>query len=243
MKSNKAFVKEIRRSMERSFEGVSGFVSLEGDNPFLLRYARQRYILYVKMLSSAYFHDRPDATRAQLPKSEIFDTIKQSNHKFLFLGCDVENGVYACWNYNKVKTRLNEKKSVSFYSRLSAQRKVKRGEFLRLTLKNGDEPVLFKWEDIAAFMDQINIFFPSSASRQTHAEEERFGAMECQYGKLERITDETLLLRLKPLLNASCPHTLEAISMLELYYAKQYPKMEMRDWLSLIKNLQQAGTL
>ena len=173
MKSNKAFVKEIRRSMERSFEGVSGFVSLEGDNPFLLRYARQRYILYVKMLSSAYFHDRPDTTRAQLPKSEMFDTIKRSKYKFLFLGCDVENGVYACWNYHKVKMRLNEKKSVSFYSRLSVQRKVKRGEFLRVPLKNGDEPVLFKWEDIAGFVGQIDIFFPSSALRRIHAADER----------------------------------------------------------------------
>ena len=168
---------------------------------------------------------------------------KQSNHKFLFLGCDVVNGVYACWNYNKVKMRLNEKKSVSFYSRLSAQRKVKRGEFLRLTLKNGDEPVLFKWEDIAAFVDQINIFFPNSASRRTHAEEERLGDEECQAGKLDGIADAALLSRLEPLLNTACPRTLEAISMLEAHYAKRYPKMEMRDWLSLIKKLQPAGTL
>lgn len=105
MKSNKAFVKEIRRSMERSFERMPRFVSIVGDNPFLLKYVSQQYILYVKMLSSAYFHDRPDTTRAQLPKSEIFDTIKRSKHKFLFLGCDVENGVYACWNYHKVKIR------------------------------------------------------------------------------------------------------------------------------------------
>ena len=243
MKSNKTFVKEIRRSMERSFEGVPGFVSIVGDNPFVLKYARQEYILYVKMLSSAYFHDRPDTTRAQLPKSEMFDTIKRSKYKFLFLGCDVENGVYACWNYHKVKMRLNEKKSVSFYSRLSVQRKVKRGEFLRVPLKNGDEPVLFKWEDIAGFVGQIDIFFPSSALRRIHAADERLGGEECQDGKLGRIDDAELLSRLKPLLDASCPRTLEAISMLEAYYAKQYPKMETRDWLSLIKNLRQAGNL
>lgn len=243
MKSNKTFVKEIRRSMERALEGAPGFISIVGDNPFLLKYVRKQYFLYVKRLSSAYFKDRPDTTRAQLPKSEMFDTIKRSNHKFLFLGCDVENGVYACWNYHKVKMRLNEKKSVSFYSRLSEQRKVKRGEFLRLTLKNGDEPVLFKWEDIAVFVDQINILFPNIVSRRVHAEDERLGVEECQDGKLDRITDEALLFRLRTLLNVSCPRTLEAISMLEMYYAKRYPKMEMRDWLSLIKNLQQAGTL
>lgn len=243
MKSNKAFVKEIRRSMERSFERMPRFVSIVGDNPFLLKYVSQQYILYVKMLSSAYFHDRPDTTRAQLPKSVIFDAIKRSQHKFLFLGCDVENGVYACWNYHKVKMRLNEKKSVSFYSRLSAQRKVKRGEFLRLMLKNGDEPVLFKWEDISGFVDKIDIFFPNSALRQTHAEDERLGDEECQDGKLGRIVDAALLSRLRPLLNASCPRTLEAISMLEAYYAKRYPKMEMRDWLLLIKNLKQADSL
>ena len=243
MESNKISIEEIRRSLVRSFEGISGFVSIAGNNPFLLRCAHQQYFLYVKRLSSAYFKDRPDTTRAQLPKLEIFDTIKQSNHKFLFLGYDVENGVYACWNYHKVKMRLNEKKSVSFYSRLSAQRKVKRGEFLRLTLKNGDEPVLFKCEDVAIFVDKINFFFPNSGSRRIHAEEERLVAEECRDGKLGRIVDAALLSRLRPLLNVSCPHTLEAISMLEAYYAKRYAKMEMRDWLSLIKNLQQTGTL
>lgn len=243
MESNKISIEEIRRSLVRSFEGTFGFVSIAGNNPFLLRRAHQQYFLYVKRLSSAYFKDRPDTTRAQLPKLEIFDTIKQSNHKFLFLGYDVENGVYACWNYHKVKMRLNEKKSVSFYSRLSAQRKVKRGEFLRLTLKNGDEPVLFKWGDIAGFVDKIDSFFPNSALRQTHAEDERLGDEECQDGKLGRIVDAVLLSRLRPLLNTSCPRTLEAISMLEAYYAKRYPKMEMRDWLSLIKNLKQADSL
>ena len=79
---------------------------------------------------------------------------------FIALGYDRENDVLVCWNFHIVKTRLNEKQSVSFYSRQFFQDEVLLGTFLRKRLKNGDEPILFKRKNLIEFFNQINTFFP-----------------------------------------------------------------------------------
>lgn len=93
------------------------------------------YYVYVKNLSSAYFKTRPDTTRAQLPVKEDFDEIKHSIIPFVFLGYDRINDVLVCWNHHIAKQRLNERKSVSFYSRSFFQEEVVSGEFLKKNLK------------------------------------------------------------------------------------------------------------
>ena len=77
---------------------------------------------------------------------------------FLFFGYDSENDVLVTWNPYLVKARLNERKSVTFYSNLQTQKAVKSGQFLRLRLKNNDSPVLFKREDLVLFFDNIDFF-------------------------------------------------------------------------------------
>ncbi len=119
-------------------------------------------VLQEKNLSSAYFKERPDTTRAQLPIREEFDEIKKSDIPFIFLGYDQQNDVLVCWNFHNVKVRLNEKRSVSFYSRQFLQDEVSSGTFLRKKLKNGDEPILFKRRDLVEFFSQIETFFPLS---------------------------------------------------------------------------------
>ncbi|MDR2652518.1 MAG: hypothetical protein LBC68_09445, partial [Prevotellaceae bacterium] len=116
---------------------------------------RNFYSLY-----SAYFKERPDTTRVQLPIREDFEEIKASPNPFIFLGYDQDNDVLVCWNYHIVKMRLNEKKSVSFYSRQFFQDEVSFGDFLRKRLKNGDEPILFKRKNLIEFFTQIETFFP-----------------------------------------------------------------------------------
>lgn len=135
------------------------FTYISGTQPFLMSFADQKYYVYIKNVSSAYFENRGDTTRAQLPVKSEFDSIKQSPYPFIFLGYDADNDVMICWNYHVAKKRLNAASSVSFYSRTYFQEEVKQGEFLRKTLKNGDTPVLFKRRDIVEFFIRINTFF------------------------------------------------------------------------------------
>ena len=153
--------------------------------------------------------------------------LKKSNIlRFLLSFLDI----IVCWNYHTAKQRLNERKSVSFYSRSYFQEEVVSGEFLRKELKNGDTPVLFKRKDIITFFRSIDSFF----GKPTGSEDEKDIIVD---GKINNITDKTLLQKLKPLLNTDTPHTLEAIKVTQQFYV-DLPQMKFRDWANLVKNVQ-----
>ena len=230
MKTEKILPETLLQLMLNVFGAAPDFVYKSGIQPFLMEIGGREFYIYVKNLSSAYFKTRPDTTRAQLPVREDFEEIKLSAIPFVFLGYDSVNDVIVCWNYHTAKQRLNERKSVSFYSRSYFQEEVVSGEFLRKELKNGDTPVLFKRKDIITFFQSIDSFF----GKPTGSEDVKDIIVD---GKINNITDKTLLQKLKPLLNTDTPHTLEAIKVTQQYYG-DLPQMKFRDWANLVKNVQ-----
>ncbi len=206
------------------------FEYVDGVQPFLMKFKGEQFYVYVKNLSSAYFHDRPDTTRAQLPQRDEFNNIKKSSIPFVFLGYDRLNDVLVCWNFFIVKKRLNEKKSVSFYSRKVYQEEVVGGELLRKKLRNDDIPVLFKRKDLVLFFENIHNIFEETNGETISKE------ASSNDGKILSITDEVLLAKLKPLLDISTPHTLEAIKVVQEFYG-ELPGMKFRDWANLVKSV------
>ncbi len=213
-----------------------------------MSFDNNEYYVYVKNLSSAYFRERPDTTRAQLPIRDEFEEVKKSSIPFVFLGYDQNNDVLVCWNFHVVKARLNEKKSVSFYSRQFFQDEVSSNVFLRKRLKNGDEPILFKRKNLIEFFSQIDAFFPhadnnSDASTSTFAAPELLNETEhiedkklfVANGKLLKITDNALIEQLKPLLETK--HTLQAWKLAADFYKGQFPAMKLTDWKALVKDV------
>ena len=193
--------------------------------PFKMSWKGKEFYVYIKNLSSAYFKDRLDTTRAQLAIKECFNKIKDSTSTFLFFGYDSENDVLVTWNPYLAKARLNERKSVSFYSNAKTQKAVKSGQFLRLKLKNNDSPVLFKREDLVLFFDNIDSFYPQPESYPPKVS-----------GKITFIEDPKLLKKLKPLLKPDAPRPLAAIQVAQQFYGST-PDMTFKDWVSLIKSL------
>jgi hypothetical protein len=147
--------------MREVLEQSPDFLYINGTQPFFMSFQDQKFYVYVKNISSAYFSDRDKTTRAQLPIKKEFDSIKSSPYPFIFLGYDGIHDVFVCWNYHIAKERLNVGKSVSFYSRTFFQSEVKEGEFIRKGLKNGDLPVLFKRSALIEFFKKIDAFFPN----------------------------------------------------------------------------------
>lgn len=215
------------------------FTFLNGVQPFLMTFASRPYYVYIKHLSSAYFKDRPDTTRAQLPIRPDFDEIKNSSIPFVFLGYDITNDVYVCWNYHIAKARLNEKESVSFYSRESFQKEVKQGTLLRKRLKNDDIPVFFKREDLIYFFENIENLFENDdvlglfKMSETNTYE--------RDGKLYKITEPDLLDKIHTLVNEKSNNILEAITIAKEYYGNKYPNMKYSDWSNLIKGTKQKS--
>lgn len=225
------------------------FKYISGTQPFLMSFDNQEYNVYVKNLSSAYFKDRPDTTRAQLPNKDEFEEIKKTPNPFIFFGYDQENDVLVCWNFHIVKTRLNEKKSVSFYSRQFFQEEVSSGEFLRKKLKNGDEPILFKRKDLVEFFTKIDTFFTEEYEQPEDiflfdAWEDKQEIEELTLiptnphvsnGKILKIIEQDLIDQLHPIIETN--HTFEAMKIAEKYYKGQYPTMKPKDWLALVKGI------
>lgn len=203
---------------------------ISGIQPFLMEFNQAKFYVYVKNLSSAYFKDRQGTTRAQLPYRNDFEEIKNSDIPFVFFGYDQINDVLVCWNYHIVKKRLNERKSVSFYSRIHFQEEVVAGEFLRKTLKNNDTPVFFKRRDLMDFFENIESFFETSTKNSSPT------LPSSASKKILSISEPDLLKKLKPLLAVSTPHTLEAIKVAQSFYG-EIPSMRFRDWANLIKTV------
>ena len=211
------------------------FSLITGIQPFKISFISKEYFVYIKNISSAYFKNRPDVNRAQLPIREEFYFIKKSNIPFIFLGYDSDNDVYVCWDFYIAKARLNVQNNVSFYSRQSWQNQVQENEFLRKVLTNGDKVVLFKRKFVIDFFEQIDTFFEEKTT--INSTENNSANSSCDTGKLYKITDVELLEILKPLLTGITIHTLEAIQILQNFYKDSYPNMTYKDWSTLVKSL------
>lgn len=246
--NEKIFPETLLQLMLDVLGKTSRFTYIDGTQPFLMSFDGQEYYVYVKNLSSAYFKDRPDTTRAQLPIKDEFDKIKSSTIPFIFLGYDQDNDVLVCWNYHTAKERLNVAKSVSFYSRQFFQDEVSSGELMRKTLKNGDEPILFKRKDLVDFFSQIESFFPKQevlkisnslfddeCTQELEPIIEPPVTLNITGGKILKIVEKDLIKQLKPIIETN--HTFEAMKVAERYYNGQYSAMKPKDWLALIKGI------
>lgn len=109
---------------------------------------------------------------------------------------------------------------------------MKKENFFVLIKKNGDNPIVFKRKSISEFFNKINTFFDVKSNGLSDSTRP-----VVEDGKIKVITEEELLKQLRPLIKISSPHTLEAISVAEKFYEGKYPKMNMRDWLQLVKNI------
>ena len=228
---------KLKNLFLEAIQNHNQFTFLNGIQPFLITFESRPYYIYIKHLSSAYFKDRPETTRAQLPVRPDFDEIKKSSIPFIFLGYDISNDVYVCWNYHIAKARLNEKESVSFYSRESFQKEVKKGTLLRKRLKNNDMPVFFKREDLIYFFEKIENLFENDDDLGLFTMDEK-NTYE-RDGKLYKITESDLLEKIHSLVNEKTNNILEAITIAKEYYGNKYPNMKYSDWSNLIKGTKQ----
>lgn len=163
---------------------------INGLNPFTIKVDGEETYIYIKNLSPAQLsNNNPDVWRIQLPMRDDFEKIKESESPFVLLGYDSENDVYTTWNPYWCKQRLNVGKSVSLYSRLSLQQRVKKsGEIEQLPLNNDGDVVCIPGNRIYEYMKSFKDYYPEETvfvaknsslqnrSRQASTPEELFAA-------------------------------------------------------------------
>lgn len=222
----KLFAKDLKIKFIETLNELDEF-SYEEGNPFLIKIGTDKYFVFLKNLSPAYFKNSPDVTRVQLPYSEHFSKIFKADIPFIILGYDVDTDTVVAWNPTKVKERLNAKSNVSLYSRSSLQENVKDDEFRFGYLSNGERIIVFKRENLTNFFDVVfDLFKENAVPKTTEAK---------QPVTLTEITDKELLQIIKPLLKKN--KVLQAVEETSKYYENKHKNMTFRDWHKLVSEL------
>ncbi len=222
----KLFAKDLKIKFIETLNELDEF-SYEEGNPFLIKIGTDKYFVFLKNLSPAYFKNSPDVTRVQLPYSEHFSKIFKADIPFIILGYDVDTDTVVAWNPTKVKERLNAKSNVSLYSRSSLQENVKDDEFRFGYLSNGERIIVFKRENLTNFFDVVFDLFKENAVPKTTEPK--------QLATLTEITDKELLQIIKPLLKKN--KVLQAVEETSKYYENKHKNMTFRDWHKLVSEL------
>jgi hypothetical protein len=222
----KLFAKDLKIKFIETLNELDEF-SYEEGNPFLIKIGTDKYFIFLKNLSPAYFKNSPDVTRVQLPYSDHFSKIFKADIPFIILGYDVDTDTVVAWNPTKVKERLNAKSNVSLYSRSSLQENVKDDEFRFGYLSNGERIIVFKRENLTNFFDVVFDLFEENAVPKT--------TVPKQTTTLTEITDKELLQIIKPLLKKN--KVLQAVEVTSKYYENKHNDMTFRDWHKLVSEL------
>ena len=230
---------------------LSGFNNYKGLNVILcnndvilLELDGHKYYVYLKCISHKGNPYPLNEQRAQLPQRPIFETIKNSDIDFLFLGYDMDNDVFVCWDPLKVRQRLNVKTYVSFYSFKDIQSSVVSGKILPAELSNGDKFVLFKREDVLFFFNMIKIHFPYlKISSQNITENSKPDVVEHNSSKSQKIeivgfladvnNDQSVKLLIDSLM-AEDKKRMEIICVCMNNFGKFYYNMKLTDWKRII---------
>ena len=150
-----------KNQLKKLFEGTvsnDGYVC--GDNnPFIISKDEFNAYVFIKNISPAYYQNYPDNSRVQLPTSDRFKEVMDSELDFLILGYDHDNDVFAAWNPSIVKQRLNAKRNVSVYSRFSWQKSVSDGRFIQKHLGNDEKLILFNRELLSRYFKKYKDLF------------------------------------------------------------------------------------
>lgn len=196
-------------------------------NPFKIKFNNKELLIFIKNMSPTYFKRSPDTTRIQLPYSEHFNEKGDESLTILTFGYDSKNKVFVTWDYKKLKTRINNKKNVSLYSRLSLQEKAIEGEVSHGTLKNGEEFIVFKKSFLPVFLSNLNNYFTDKSHGSNS-----FSIKVKQNEKLTKITNVNVKSRLKPILEKN--KVFEAATLCYNHYGIEYPAMTIINWLKIV---------
>lgn len=228
--------KELAKSFVEKLKGYPNFRLISQSDVCHILIDNDEYYLYFKCLTHEGGPHPLEHQRAQLPKRDSFDKIKESDIPFLFIGYDVDHDVYVCWDPSKVKPRLNRKTYVSFYSRLSIQESVIEGEIQDEALTNGDKFVLFKGSDVLSFFQTIGQHFVElnkNINTGKVSEPMVIDKGKEFVGKILDINDDESLKLLIDNMKEESMLRIMSVCMNE--FGKYYSNMSLTDWNNVIK--------
>ncbi len=223
----------LTKYIRQLFQMEKDIVVVSDDTITHLEVKGKDFYLYIKSLTYAGNPYPQNTTRAQLPRRDEFNPIKESDAVFLFLGYDEVNEVFACWDPIRTKERLNERQYVSFFCRLNQQESVRQGQFVSASLQNDFKYTLFKLNDLANFLLEIDAYFPELRVFPNNISDSNKTS-----GLLQKVDDDVsvkLLIEESLKINENIS-TLSLLSKCMNEYGDYYHKMTLKDWHGIIQD-------
>ena len=243
--------KKIKALLEEQLNHSSCHYSIGGENPMLLFIEDRVFTIFLKPIGDVCYENGNESTRVQLPKRDYFDKIKVSKQPFLLVGFDLGNSVFVIWNPSNTKERLNTKKNLSFYCRLSAQREAKKKQLpVRCNLSNGEFVWVVPMTFFAEFLMYIEDYFvlPSACDYKITESEVHSIVDECQElfsvnvndvidenGKVVAIKNPAILKELKVARSSGKPFA--EYNVLYKYYKDKNSIMRLSEWAQLLSTI------
>ena len=225
-----------RELIEVFLSGLNeSFSSIEKSEVLRFVFNDSKYVAYFKCVSYAGTPYPLNTTRAQLPQREEFDKI-EIDERFLFIGYDVDNDVFVCWDPIKAKSRLNKKSYVSFFCRQNIQDSVTAGNIVEARLTNGDVYVLFKKCDIPRFFEMIEIHFPNLLKTESDKDESDEDVSNSEIeGRLGDVNDDEMVKAFVDEMLVSQKSHLTIVSECSNAFGAAYPGMLFKEWNDIVK--------
>ena len=225
-----------RELIEVFLSGLNeSFSSIEKSEVLRFVFNDYKYVAYFKCVSYAGTPYPLNTTRAQLPQREEFDKI-EIDERFLFIGYDVDNDVFVCWDPIKAKSRLNKKSYVSFFCRQNIQDSVTAGNIVEARLTNGDVYVLFKKCDIPRFFEMIEIHFPNLLKTESDKDESDEDVSNSEIeGRLGDVNDDEMVKAFVDEMLVSQKSHLTIVSECSNAFGAAYPGMLFKEWNDIVK--------
>lgn len=136
---------------------------VEGNNPYLFTVNKKSVYIYVRNThSSGAGRDNSDECRIQINKTDAFLTALNTKELVFFFGYSDDYGIFTAWNPFLLKKRINEKSTISVYSRFSIQEKAKKQGVAVYVDNNNQKIISFRPEYLGLYLENFSEMHQSS---------------------------------------------------------------------------------
>lgn len=131
-------------------------VFIDGSNPYRFSINKKTFYVLIKNVhESGYGRDNPDECRIQVAKTGNFREALNTKTEVIVLGYFADEKVFTAWNPYLMRDRINQKQTISLYSRFSVQRQASISKIAAYRDNNGQSIISFLPDYLGLYLENI----------------------------------------------------------------------------------------
>jgi len=156
--------KDLRYLLIDNLKVYSDFVFfVDGNNPYHFIIKKKPVYIYIRNLhSSGAGRGNLDESRIQINRTSAFFNVLNTGRLVFFFGYSDDHGTFTAWNPFLLKKRINERRTISVYSRFSIQEKTKEQGIALYQDDNKQKIISFRPEYLGLYLENFSEMHQSS---------------------------------------------------------------------------------